>query len=113
MVFLGGLTNDQTATFELAAWRWTQAIVGDLLDVTVDGQTINNLRITAQGSDIDGPGEVRPGGTEFPASRQCRAAAFLPALGEMQFDSADLASMEADSTLNDVITHEMGHVIEG
>jgi hypothetical protein len=29
----------------------------------------------------------------------------------MQFDTADLAAMEADGTLNDVITHEMGHVI--
>ena len=29
----------------------------------------------------------------------------------MSFDTADLASMEADGTLVDVITHEMGHVI--
>ena len=29
----------------------------------------------------------------------------------MSFDSADLAKMEADGTLVDVITHEMGHVI--
>jgi hypothetical protein len=29
----------------------------------------------------------------------------------MSFDSADLANMEADGTLNDVITHEMGHVL--
>jgi len=29
----------------------------------------------------------------------------------MAFDTADLAKMEADGTLNDVIAHEMGHVI--
>jgi hypothetical protein len=29
----------------------------------------------------------------------------------MQFDTADLASMQANGTLNDVITHEMGHVL--
>ena len=29
----------------------------------------------------------------------------------MSFDTADLAHMEADGTLVDVITHEMGHVI--
>src|SRR5437773_1724307 len=33
------------------------------------------------------------------------------AKGLMSFDTADLAKMEADSTLNDVITHEMGHVL--
>ena len=29
----------------------------------------------------------------------------------MSFDTADLADMEAAGTLNDVITHEMGHVL--
>jgi hypothetical protein len=29
----------------------------------------------------------------------------------MFFDTADLAQMESDGTLNDVITHEMGHVL--
>ncbi|MEY9156350.1 putative Zn-dependent protease [Bradyrhizobium japonicum] len=37
--------------------------------------------------------------------RSCRAT------GDMQFDTADLSAMEADGTLNDVIMHEMGHVI--
>jgi len=112
VVFLGGLTDNQKAAFKLAARRWTQAIVGDLPDVTVDGQRINNLRITAQGSDIDGPGQILgQAGPTFLRPRNAGAAAFLPATGEMQFDSADLANMEADGTLNDVITHEMGHVI--
>lgn len=112
VVFLGGLTDNQMAAFKLAAKRWTTAIVGDLPDVTIDGQTINNLRITAQGSDIDGPGEILgQAGPTFLRPRNAGTAAFLPATGEMQFDSADLAGMEADGTLNDVITHEMGHVI--
>jgi hypothetical protein len=29
----------------------------------------------------------------------------------MQFDTADLATMQANGTLNDVIAHEMGHVL--
>jgi hypothetical protein len=29
----------------------------------------------------------------------------------MQFDTADLANMQANGTLGDVITHEMGHVL--
>ncbi|WOH68168.1 leishmanolysin-related zinc metalloendopeptidase [Bradyrhizobium sp. BWA-3-5] len=112
VVFLGGLTNNQMAAFKLAAKRWTNAIVGDLPDVIIDGQRINNLRITAQGSDIDGPGQILgQAGPTFLRPGNAGAAAFLPATGEMQFDSADLANMEADGTLNDVITHEMGHVI--
>ena len=39
------------------------------------------------------------------------AAALLPAKGVMFFDTADLAEMEREGTLNDVITHEMGHVL--
>ena len=110
--FLGGLTSAQKAAFRLAANRWTHAIVGDLPDVTVGRERINNLRITAQGTDIDGPGEVLgQAGPDRLRPRSAGAAAFLPATGDMQFDTADLADMEADGTLNDVITHEMGHVI--
>src|SRR3989442_1354073 len=39
------------------------------------------------------------------------ASAFLPAKGKMSFDTADLAQMQQNGTLLDVITHEMGHVI--
>ncbi|MDH2398973.1 leishmanolysin-related zinc metalloendopeptidase [Bradyrhizobium sp. SSUT18] len=110
--FLGGLTDKQKAAFKLAANRWTHAIVGDLPDVTVGGERINNLRITAQGTDIDGPGNVLgQAGPNRLRPKNAGAAAFLPATGDMQFDTADLAAMEADGTLNDVITHEMGHVI--
>jgi leishmanolysin len=110
--FLGGLTDTQKAAFKLAANRWTHAIVGDLPDVTVGGETINNLRITAQGSDIDGVGNILgQAGPNRLRPKNAGAAAFLPATGDMQFDIADLADMEANGTLNDVITHEMGHVI--
>ena len=37
--------------------------------------------------------------------------AFIPCKGNMVFDTADLANMQANGTLGDVITHEMGHVL--
>jgi hypothetical protein len=40
-----------------------------------------------------------------------RPGSFLPAWGMMQFDTADLAQMEADGSLVRVIIHEMGHVL--
>src|SRR5262249_33799379 len=110
--FLGGLTDRQKAAFQHAANRWTTAIVGDLPDVMVGGERINNLRITAQGTDIDGPGNILgQAGPNRLRPANAGAAAFLPATGDMQFDTADLAQMEQNGTLDDVITHEMGHVI--
>lgn len=110
--FLDGLTEAQKQAFRSAADRWTRVITGDLPAVLVDGETIDDLLILAQGSDIDGPGAIL--GQAGPTALRppnAGAAAFLPAKGIMQFDTADLEQMEAQGTLNDVITHEMGHVL--
>lgn len=110
--FLGGLSATQQAAFTAAADRWTRMIVGDLPSVTADNEIIDDVLILAQGSAIDGPGGIlgQAGPTHLrPAS--AGNAAFLPAKGIMSFDTADLQKMEADGTLTDVITHEMGHVL--
>jgi hypothetical protein len=112
VVFLGGLTEAQKTAFKGAADRWVQMIVGDLPSVLVDGEVIDDLVILAQGADIDGPGRVlgQAGPTHL-RPQSAGASAFLPAKGIMSFDTADLAAMETAGTLNDVITHEMGHVL--
>jgi hypothetical protein len=110
--FLGGLTQRQKNAFKAAADRWVRVIVGDLPSVLVDGEVIDDLLILAQGTPIDGPGNIlgQAGPTHLrPGS--AGAAAFLPAKGIMSFDTADLRAMEQQGTLNDVIAHEMGHVI--
>jgi hypothetical protein len=110
--FLGGLNQKQKDAFKKAADRWTKIIVGDLPSVQVDGEIIDDLLILAQGVAIDGAGKIlgQAGPTRLrPAS--AGAAAFLPAKGIMSFDTADLAKMETNGTLVDVITHEMGHVL--
>jgi Leishmanolysin len=110
--FLGGLNARQRAAFTAAADRWTHVIVGDLPSVLVDGEVIDDVLILAQGTAIDGPGRIlgQAGPTHLrPAS--AGAAGFLTAKGIMSFDTADLAKMNAAGTLNDVITHEMGHVL--
>jgi hypothetical protein len=110
--FLGGLTPAQKNAFKDAADRWTKVIVGDVPSVLVDGEVIDDLLILAQGVEIDGPGGIlgQAGPTHLrPASAAKNA--FLPAKGIMSFDTADLAQMQSDGTLLDVITHEMGHVI--
>ncbi|HEV2782533.1 MAG TPA: leishmanolysin-related zinc metalloendopeptidase [Actinophytocola sp.] len=110
--FLGGLTQRQMDAFATAADRWVRVIVGDLPDVELDGEVIDDVLIVARGEEIDGEGQVlgqarithvRPRGAE--------PSALLPVRGEMTFDKKDLARMETSGTLGDVITHEMGHVL--
>lgn len=110
--FLGGLTATQKDAFKKAADRWTKVIVGDLPPVLVDGEVVDDLLILAQGVAIDGVGTIlgQAGPTRLRPSN-AGAAAFLPAKGTMSFDTADLAQMEKDGSLVDVITHEMGHVL--
>lgn len=110
--FLGGLNTAQKNAFKAAALRWTKVIVGDVPSVMVGGELIDDLLIIAQGVPIDGAGGIlgQAGPTHLrPATAGVNA--FLPAKGMMSFDTADLAQMQANGTLVDVITHEMGHVI--
>ena len=110
--FLGGLTTPQKNAFKKAADRWSRVIIGDLPSVMVGGEVIDDLLIEAQGVPIDGVGKIlgQAGPTNLrPLS--AGASALLPAKGIMSFDTDDLANMEANGTLLDVITHEMGHVI--
>jgi len=110
--FLGGLTDRQKDAFKSAADRWSRMIVGDLPSVVVDGEVIDDVLILAQGQAIDGPGRIlgQAGPTRL-RPRNAGNAAFIPAKGTMAFDTADLQDMEQRGTLNDVITHEMGHVL--
>src|SRR6478672_1137468 len=105
--FVGGLTASQRQAFTVAADRWTQVIVGDLPNVVVDGEVVDDVLILPQGVNIDGPGKIlgQAGPTHLRPST-AGAAAFLPAKGKMSFDTADLAVMEQKGTLKDVITHE-------
>jgi len=110
--FLGGLTDTQKNAFKSAADRWSRMIVGDLPSVVVDGEVIDDVLILAQGQAIDGPGKIlgQAGPTHLRPANAGQAA-FIPAKGMMVFDTADLQEMEQRGTLNDVITHEMGHVL--
>ena len=97
------LTDAQKAIFQDAADRWAEMIIGDLPDVG----DIDDLQIQATAPAIDGAGGVlgQAGPTEF------RADSGLPYAGIMQFDSADVAALEASGGFIDVVLHEMAHVI--
>lgn len=105
--FLGGLTATQRAVFEVAAARWSEVIIGDLPTAVVDGETVDDILIEARGLPIDGQNGVlgRAGPTRL------RSGSLLPIIGVMEFDIGDLARLEAEGGLLNVIVHEMGHVL--
>lgn len=107
VVRANGLTASQQQIFERAAARWEQVITGDLPNAVYGGVAVDDLLIDAQGAAIDGPGGVL--GQAGPDA--VRSGTILPYHGTMQFDSADLAAMEASGQLYEVILHEMGHVL--
>lgn len=110
--FLGGLREAQKRAFKAAADRWCRIIVGDIPTFKADGEMIDDVLILARGAPIDGRGGIlAQAGPTVLRPVTAEAAAFLPAKGRMTFDVADLSDMEANGTLNDVVTHEMGHVL--
>ena len=72
--------------------------------------TTSSSRRRAVPSTVPARSSARP--ARRTSDQKARApAALLPAKGIMTFDTDDLKKMQTDGTLNDVITHEMGHVL--
>lgn len=110
--FVGGLSGVHKTAFRRAAARWSRVISGDLPSVRVDGETINGLLILAEGLELDGPEAVLgQSGPTILRGKDAGVHAYLPAKGEMSFDIADLEALQNEGTLEDVIAHEMGHVL--
>lgn len=115
----GNPTTGQRRAFRVAEARWQSAISGDVEDITIDeaagfcgsaeplDETIDDLLILADVVDIDGVGGVL--GSAGPCV--IRSASGLPLIGRMRFDSADLVNLETAGRLDEVIVHEMGHVL--
>lgn len=119
--YRSAVTARQRLAFERALLRWSRVITGDQGDVPlrIDAdttarqcfpamdETVDDVIIYVNLSPIDGPGNVL--GQAGPCL--IRSASRLTIVGTMQFDVADIANMEANNTLDDVILHEMGHVL--
>jgi hypothetical protein len=115
-----GLSSAQAAAFTEAEARWEQAIVRGIADAAITARppcldasapdlppVIDDVIIDVAVTPIDGAGAVlgRAGPTCFSVGPD------LPLVGIMEFDSADVASLLADGSFDDVILHEMGHVL--
>lgn len=120
LIYLDAPTAAQQAAFDQAAARWSQVVIGDLSNVVVNvpandcmvnepalNRTVDDLLIYVSLTTIDGSGGVL--GQAGPC--RIRNSNLLTITGKMAFDIADLDDLEANGTLNDVILHEMGHVL--
>jgi len=117
--FLLPPTDRQREVFDQAAARWERIIIKDVPSITgtipsafegfppaVEG-TLDDIVIEVALAPIDGPGgTLGQAGPNF-----VRTSDFLPISGIMFFDVADLEFLESLDLFEDVIVHEMGHVL--
>jgi Leishmanolysin/Bacterial Ig-like domain (group 1)/Bacterial Ig-like domain (group 2) len=118
--FLSATTPAQTQAFSAARTRWEALLGGDLEDVPIDepagscdegtpalSETIDDVIIFATLEPIDGAGGIL--GQAGPCF--VREPGLLPAVGVMFFDTEDLDFVQAEGSLQELILHEMGHVL--
>ncbi|WP_051315901.1 leishmanolysin-related zinc metalloendopeptidase [Algoriphagus vanfongensis] len=119
-VFLTPVTAEQQQIFTDAAARWERTIIKDLPEIpgpipsalgqffiVPEGEVVDDLIIEVVLAPIDGPGNIL--GAASPA--YVRLSDNLPLSGYMFFDVEDLAVLDQFDLFEEVILHEMGHVL--
>lgn len=120
-VFVNGEPSGRNLrSVETAVERWRNVIAGELTPVPVVAgpnecgpgvpainETIRNVRIYINFDSIDGRGGVlgRAGPCYY------RTSSGIPIIGFVELDTADLSALNESGTLDDVMTHEFGHVL--
>ena len=109
------------AAVDSAVAKWTRIIYGALPPVAVNigagacfspktpalNETVNGVVIFVELDSIDGPGKIL--GQAGPC--YIRSAGRLPLVGLLQLDTADLVTLETNGALNEVVLHEIGHIL--
>lgn len=119
--FVGdGGTERQRQAFTTAAARWSRVIVGDIgttpLNVPAGEceswipavkESVRNLLVFVRIAAIDGPAKV------VAQASPCyvNSSSHLPIMGFFELDQDDLALMTDRGLLDDVVVHEMGHIL--
>ena len=115
------LRQEVQDAFDSAVAHWQRVIYADLPDISIPtptsicgnaytipgGTIIDDIIILAKIDTIDGPGQIL--GQAGPCN--IRSADATSITGIMQFDSADVASLINSGSIDEVILHEMGHVL--
>ncbi len=113
-------TGTRKAAVDSAVARWQRIIYGALQPITLNvpanqcfpgqpaiNETINNILIYLSIDSIDGRGKI------LAEAGPCyaRSSSWLPIMGLIKVDSADIGTYDANGQLPSIILHEMGHVL--
>jgi hypothetical protein len=117
------VTTAQQEAFDSAEARWERLLYGELSDVQVNpgsapptcggvttpnlNEVIDDLVILVRLDSIDGPLNIL--GSAGPCL--IRNSNSLPLLGGMRFDTADVATFLNSGLFDEIVMHEMGHVL--
>jgi len=117
--YINAGTPAQQAAVAAAVARWEEVIVGDQADAQVSdpavcgisglavNELVDDVIIYVDFAEIDGVGMIL--GQAGPC--RIRNTNALTTVGIVMLDGADLVGMEANGTLENVILHEIGHVL--
>ena len=105
--FNGTWTVQLQTAFIDAADLISSLITADIADVSYNGSILDDIIITAELTAIDGTGGIL--GQAGPTA--IRTVGKLPALAQMQFDSADADYYDGIGLWNDIVIHEMLHSV--
>ncbi|WP_299149657.1 leishmanolysin-related zinc metalloendopeptidase [uncultured Tateyamaria sp.] len=107
LAFSDEVSTSRREVFERAATRWDGLINTGFDPIRFEGSVLTGVRIDVSITEIDGADGVlgQAGPTVL------RPGPELPLIGIMEFDSADVVSLESRGSFADVILHEMAHVL--
>lgn len=118
--YIAPVSARQQLAVDRAVARWQQIILADLADVSLNlaagqcaanapaiNEPVDDILILVDFGTIDGVGNVlgQAGPCVIRSSNQ------LPVLGALKLDGADLAGMESNGMIDDVVLHEIGHIL--
>ena len=104
-------TVSQQTAFDVAEAFWEANILGYRTPFL--GTNVSQLTIDASFPSIDGAGGIlgQVGAKTVTTDGGSGSGFMVSNTGIMEFDSADAATLESNGTLDDVILHEMAHVM--
>jgi hypothetical protein len=118
--YTSSISARQAQAVEAAVNRWQAVIVNDLVDIPLNApanscftgqpalnERIDDIVIYVEFVKIDGAGQIL--GEAGPC--YIRSDSKLPVLGHLKLDTDDLAQMERIGTIDDVVLHEIGHIL--
>lgn len=119
--FVGdGISPRLRDAFTRAVARWSQVIVGDAGSTALNAkagecqpwmpavnETVNDLVVYVRSARIDGPNSIVAQASPCYVSSETK----LPVVGFLEVDSEDLEALVNRTVLDDVVLHEMGHVL--